>query len=43
MQISSIFNRRLTDLMEFGVTYIHLVKIQEFQVYQEPIMVCFEL
>ena len=44
MPISFIFNRRLTGLMEFGATYIHLVKIQGFQIYQELIMcmVCFE-
>ena len=45
MQISYIFNRRLTGLLEFGAIYTLLVKIQELQVYQEPIiitMVCFE-
>ena len=45
MQISYIFNQRLTGLLEFGATYTLLVKIQELQAYQEPTiitMVCFE-
>ena len=43
MQILYIFNQRLTGLLEFGATYTPLVKIQELQVYQEPIIttVCF--
>ena len=43
MQMSYIFNRQLKGLLEFGATYTPLVKIQELQVYQEPIitMVCF--